>query len=122
MSISQGGQVPSSTCWIPSCFYVDISLSNFAAGARTITCSDSRDGTFYTFTATDTVIDNRCFVWHRNVQVWVTVNGVRSNTLDWNTDDDQHGHHHGGHGGRHHHGGGGHGHGGGGGGHHHGHY
>ena len=110
----------SSSCWIPSCYYVDISLSNFAAGTHTFTCSDSRDGVFITFSASDTYLNNRCFVWHHNVQVWVSVDGVKSNTLDWNTDDEQHDHHHGGHG----HHGGGHGHHHGGGGHHgsHGHY
>jgi hypothetical protein len=77
--------VPLYRCFARHCYYIAIQLSNFAPGSHTVTCSDSRDGDFYTFTTSNTDESHTCFVWHSQVQVWVTVDGVRSNTLDWNT-------------------------------------
>jgi hypothetical protein len=89
VTISQGDRVPFYECFALHCYYVAIQLNNFTAGSHSVTCSNSRDGDFYTFTTSNTYEAHSCFVWHSDVQVWVTIDGIRSNTLTWNP-----GHHH----------------------------
>jgi hypothetical protein len=89
VTISQGDRVPFYKCFALQCYYVAIQLNDFTAGSHTVTCSNSRDGDFATFTTSNTYEAHTCFVWHRDVQVWVTIDGIRSNTLTWNP-----GHHH----------------------------
>ena len=65
------------------CHYISIQLSNFKTGYLSFICSDSRHGDFFHFVSSNVFEPRRCFEWRSHVQVWVTVDGVRSNVVNW---------------------------------------
>jgi hypothetical protein len=64
------------------CAYLVVTLSNFGAGAHTVTCNASNTGEWYRYTtsATQTAY---CYYGYPGQTVWATADGVRSNNIVW---------------------------------------
>jgi hypothetical protein len=82
VAISQGDAVDH--CWLPACDWINMTLSNFPSGSHTITCNTSRRAPYHTFDSLLSVLTRSCFMFGNDAeQVWVTVDGVQSNTITW---------------------------------------
>jgi hypothetical protein len=91
-TISWGTAAPSSNCGSdPTCRYINLSIANFSPGKYTVQWYDDRpdNGVWYTDTinvgsgGTGSSNNNHWFGYGgKGYAIWVTVNGVRSNTIN----------------------------------------
>jgi hypothetical protein len=93
VAIAKGDAYSGGSCSNSSCRWLDIGLSNFTPNTTySVQCDSSSAGTFYTVKMTTDGNGNAhstgtnpktCFFGYPGQQIWVTVNGTRSNTITW---------------------------------------
>ena len=69
-------------CSDAACRFLDVSLSGFSSGSHTLECWSTR-GHWATVTTSQWPSTQDCWFGYPGTDVWVVVDGVRSNTVNW---------------------------------------